>query len=217
MNWYKQDFKPKSNILLICLSSVYDGKINLSKFEWMNSTKDINVKKLYIRDPVHGWWQTYFDGIGIGPHCVAKFINEKVKESDVKRTLIIGHSLGGYGAILFSCLCELDLAISIAPQTYLDDRVYRKYKLNEKYSGLDINKEETDLKVILERYGNNKTKYYLYYGSKHVIDKNYANRIAGYTGVKLFPIESDRHGIARIMRDSGVTNRVISDFINGKI
>ena len=153
MNWVREDFAPNSDALVIALGSFVEGPIDPNKFEWSNITLGLsevnNFKKLFIRDMDFAWWQTKFEGLeGRGPHVVANFIKEKVKESKAKRVMVMGASLGGYGAILFACLCKLDLAVAISPQTYLTEGRYIKYSLHEKYKDLNVNVEETDLAVI---------------------------------------------------------------------
>jgi hypothetical protein len=218
MNWYKEDFAAKSKVLVIALGSAYDKAYDPNKFEWFNTTDTLSTitkfKKLFVKDIIYGWYQTQYEGLdGPGPHYLAKFIKEKIKESGVKRTLILGASMGGYGAILLGCLANLDLAVSISPQTYLSEGRYKKYKLEEKFSGLNINKEETDLKVILKRYGNNHTQYNLYFGKYNASDVAYATRISNFPGVKLFPLESAKHTVASVMRDNGMTKDIILKFI----
>lgn len=217
MEWYKQDFVTEGKALVIPLGSVYDH-YDFDKFEWSTIAEDISIsrrfKKLFIRDMRNSWWQTQFKGLeGYGPHPLAEFIKEKVKESGAERSLIIGASMGGYGAILLACLANLDLAIAISPQTYLTPARYIKNHLDSKFAGIDVNKEETDLKVVLERYGTSKTQYHLYFGKQNDIDVDQASRISNFPGVKLFPLNSDKHTVAKPMRNSGMLKDIILKFI----
>ncbi len=217
MDWYKQDFTSDGKALVIPLGSVHDH-YDFNKFEWSNIAADISIskrfKKLFIRDMKESWWQSQFEGLkGCGPHYLAEFIKEKVKESGAERTLIIGVSMGGYGAILLACLAKLDLAVAISPQTYLTPSRYIKYHLDSKFEGCDVNKEETDLKIILEKYGNNHSKYDIYFGKYNENDLSYATRISQLPGVKLFPLESDKHTVAKLMRNSGMIKDIILNFI----
>ena len=218
MRWYAEDFTPNSDALVIALGSFIEKPIDPNRFEWYNMTLELsaitNFKKLFIRDIDYAWWQTQFEGLkGYGPHVVANFIKEKVKESKAKRVLITGASAGGYGSILFACLCKLDLAIAISPQTSLSEGRYIKYKLHEKYTGLTINKEEIDLKVILERYGNNYSKYHVYFGKYNISDSKNAERISHFPGVELFPLESDKHTVGGFMKNNKMLQNIILKFI----
>jgi len=90
---------------------------------------------------------------------------------------------------------------------------YIKYKLYEKYTGLNINKEEIDLKVILERYGNNYSKYHVYFGKYNISDSKNAARIAHFPGVELFPLESDQHTVGRFMKHNKMLQNIILKFV----
>lgn len=217
MDWYKQDFTIDSKSLVIPLGSVRDN-YDFDKFEWSNISEDISIsrrfKKLFIRDMRNSWWQCKFEGLGgDGPHYLANFIKQKVKESGAERTLVIGSSMGGYGAILLGCLADLDLVIAISPQSYLTPGRYIKNHLDSKFEGLNINKEETDLKVILEKYGNNHTQYDIYFGKHNASDLDHATRISHFPGVNLFPLDSAKHSVSKPMRDSGMLKDIILKFI----
>lgn len=218
MDWYKEVFDEDSDTLVIALHSFWEDDDDPNKWEWWRSTQDISkiapFKKLFIKHAEQSWWQTKFEGVeGYGPHALAKFINEEIKKSSAKRTIIMGMSMGGYGAILFGCLCKADLAIAISPQTYLTQARYKKSGLEKKFTGFDVNREETDLKVILERYNNHFTQYNVYYGRYELNDVAAAERISHFENVKLFPIESSKHTVAKPMIALGIFQKVLIDFI----
>lgn len=221
MDWVKEEFEPKSDVLVIAFHSFFADAIDPNKFEWENSTGVISsivpFKKLFIKHDDCTWWQTEFKGLdGYGPHVLAKFINEEIEKSKAKRVLTMGLSMGGYGAILFGCLCKADLAMAISPQTYLTGHRYKKNNLVEKFKPYDINIEETDLKVVLERYNNNFTQYNIYFGEHNSTDKNMAERISSCNGVKLFPIDSSKHTVAKPMISSGLFKEILLNFIQDK-
>jgi len=218
MIWLKEDFDINSNKLVIAFGSHHVGSLIENKFEWGNMLNDIssimNFKKLIIRDLNCSWWQTSFEEMSeYGPHILANFLTKKIRESGAKKVLAIGASMGGYGSILFGCLCKLDLVISISAQTYFSKSCYRKYKLNKKFKGFYINKKETDLKIILDRYENNHTNFHIYFGENNKEDLNYSNRISNCAGVTLFPVKSARHDLVKEMKTSGMLKTIILDFI----
>jgi hypothetical protein len=218
MNWFKEDFKSNGEALIIPLSSFFGVKNDPNKWEWERGTglleTEIPFKRMFVKDLNEAWFQTPFEGVDGGPHELAKFLSERIKESGAKRVLMIGISLGAYGALLLGCLCKIDLVISISPQTLLTPARYKKNRLHEKFAPYNINKEETDLKVILNRYNNNYTKYKVYYGRYNVTDTMMAENIAGCNGVELFPIESAKHTVVDPMKSSGMIKEILVNFIS---
>jgi hypothetical protein len=224
MNWFKEDFKGNSKHLVIALGSFYEGldrKYNPNQFEWdrtMTEISDINnFKKLYVKDVAISWWHGKFEGLGHGIHVVADFLKKESYKAEVDKVLVIGPSLGGYGALMFTCLCNFDVAIAISPQTNLTNFRYKKNRLNEKFEGLNVNKEETDVKYIMENYGKEKSKYFIFYGDKHSGDVKAANRLSHFPNVFLKPLDSAHHTVARMMKNDGITKDMILKFVRDEL
>lgn len=222
--WSKEEFEDYSESLIIFFGSYSKGAYLPNKFEFMNIVNRIKLKfniafkRLYLKDLNYSWWQTNFDGLaGYGPHVLKEFINIKIRESNCKKVMAMGTSMAGYGAILFTCLCNMDLCVSISPQTFLNTRRRLKYNLYNKFKNFNINEEETDLRVVLERYNNHKSEYHIYFGEKNSTDSNNAKRISDLKGVKLFPVESSLHPATKQMVRENKLNEIIINFINGKI
>jgi hypothetical protein len=218
MNWIKEDFVPKSDSLIIALSSFFGLKNDPNKWEWERGTglleEEMSFKRMFVKDLDEGWWQTKFQGLDDhGPHAIAKYLTDRIKASGSKRTAMMGISLGAYGALLLGCLCKVDLVISISPQTLLTSARYKKNSLAEKYAPYNINKEETDLKVVLNRYNNNFTKYKVYYGRYNGTDTKMAENIKDCNGVELFPLESSKHTVVDLMKSSGLIKELLTNFI----
>jgi len=219
MNWIKEDFSPNSDSLIICLSSFFGVKNDPNKWEWEKSTglllDEVPFKRIFFRDNDKAWYQTRFKGIdGYGPHNLAKFLSGKIKESGAKRVLMMGISMGAYGALMFGCLCKADLVLSISPQTYFTAARWKKNRLEERFAGLNVNLEETDLKVFLERYNNHYTKYNIYYGKLNTTDTKMAERLKEMENVELFPLNSDKHTVVGPLRTSGELRKILLGFIN---
>jgi len=198
--WLFEDYSSDSRTLIICFTS----KVAINKFEWVNlfSSKynHFKCKMLYVRDIKNSWWQTTYSGIeGHGPKPLAKFLNEKIAELDIDRVITMGLSMGGYGAILFGCLLNVDTVFAFSPQTVLNEARYKKSKLHKKFKGLNIDKPFTDLKNVLSDNDNTKTVYHLFYGDKNLHDPQHAKRISNIENVTviLHPIDSKFHTIVK--------------------
>lgn len=187
-------------------------------FEWLKTIKYLEKKytfsKMWIQDPTNAYWQGKYDNVpGYGPHALAEFVNNKILESGATKILIIGVSMGGYGAILLGCLCNVDVVLAISPQTQILEYRKQKYHLKEKWQGLNINIEELDLKNVLTKYDTRKTIYKIFYGDKNTYDSNYAKRMSDFSNVKLFPVDSRKHTIARFLIDNGTLQKHLKSFL----
>ena len=125
--------------------------------------------------------------------------------------------MGGYGALMFTCLCHFDVAIAISPQTILNSHRYKKNNLHKKFKGLNVNKDETEIQYIIEKYGCLKSKYFVYYGDKNGADTAQAKRLEKFPNVFLKPLDSAHHTVAKLMRRSGMTEEIILNFVRDKL
>jgi len=186
-------------------------------FEWQNLFKykynDLDFKKLFVADIHNSWWHTKFGNLpGTGPLTLKKFLDEKIKEANVEKTLFVGVSMGGYGAILFGCLMEATKVISVSPQTYLTEMRRRK-SLNKKFEGYDIDESFTDLKDVLKRTKNDKTIYKIWHGSLNKTDIKAANRISNLKNVYVNTVNSSNHVVIKPLLKSGKFRDEIVDFL----
>jgi len=211
--FYIQDFK-NSTHLIIAMSGYGQN------FEWFRSIKHYATKyefsKFWLRDTSSAYWHGKLPGVDIGVLNLAKVIIEKIIESKAKKVMMVGLSMGGYGALLFGCLCNVDLVVSFSGQTYLPNHRRIKFKLYEKWKNIEINENEIDLKILFNEYNKcNKTVYKLFYGNTNVGDFKYANHMKGQRGVELFPVNTHRHNTAAPVIKSGIFDKIMRDFLNG--
>jgi len=223
MKWIKEDFS-NSKHLVIALGSFYEGldrKYDPKQFEWDRRLTEISkiqeFSKLYVKDAINSWWHGKFEGLGHGIHIISDFLKQEAKKANAEKVMVIGPSMGGYGALMFTCLCNFDVAIAISPQTWLTPFRYKKNRLAEKFEGLNVNKEETDIKVMIEKYGISKSRYFIYYGEKHSGDVQAAKRLEHFPNVFLKPLDSAHHTVAKLMRDTGITEDIILKFVRNKL
>ena len=106
-SWYRYDFSNDSPYLIVGFGSVrmFDRKKNKG-FEWDNILKYkfnyLNFNRMFVGDINNSWWHTTYEGLdGYGPYVLKDFLCSKIKECGATKTLFLGVSMGGYGAILF--------------------------------------------------------------------------------------------------------------------
>jgi len=164
--WFLEDFSSNSKHLVVAFGSFRmfnTPKSGKRGFEWKKlfkyKYKDLEFNKLFVADSRNSWWHTEFGDLpGIGPPTLTKFLYEKIEKSNAEKTLFVGVSMGGYGAILFGCLTEATKVMAFSPQTFLSKGRRNRF-LTEKFEGYDVDESMTDLKPILENSTNDKTIY----------------------------------------------------------
>lgn len=159
----------KSPYTVAALSSASIGKD--VRFEWQKTLEDMGVNALHIADDARSWWHSCIDD--------ALEIIDKHRAN-----LIIGASMGGYGALLFGGILGVPVR-AFAPQTSLYDRRWEeqlaKVRKETKYP------EYIKLNMSGEQYE-------IHYCAHEEEDRQHAERLPG---VKRVPYECDHHLIAQ--------------------
>ncbi len=212
--FYMQDFIGEEHLIIAMSGYGQD-------FEWFRTMKkygvDLPFNKLWLRDLKASYWHGIFPGVGVGPFEFAEFIKEKIEESKSKKVLMMGLSMGGYGATLFGCLCNVDLVLSFSGQSHLPKFRRDKYNLDEKWNGLNVDRKYTDLKNIFKEYNsNNKTAYKLFFGKENKTDRSHVERLESERGVKLYPIDTNSHNSTGPALKSGLAGKIIRGFLKSK-
>jgi len=184
-----------------------------NRFNFWNILKDLNAKKVFLKDQYHAWYQK---GISKEVNTVSKVANELkkiIEEKKPKHTVFIGDSAGGCAAILFGHLVGADSVLSFNAQTFVTQELRLKHRDDrwqetaDKY--LDEN-EGFNLRQAL-RYHNGKTKYYLFYSNGHGLDRIHNENLGTTGGVTLVPINSNYHGVAGELKKLGYLKDLLVD------
>lgn len=210
--FYIQDFNQSSHLIIAFSGYAQD-------FEWFGNIRkyetEYKFSKFWLRDLAKAYWHGKLPGIECGVIPLSCFIKEKIKESNAKKVMMIGLSMGGYAAILFGCLCNVDLVLSFSGQTHLPENRRKKYKLYERWKNIEIDENNIDLKILFNNYNyNNKTEYKLFYGEGYKPDIGYAKRLSGCRGVELIPVNSNKHNSVSAAKNQGFVDLYIKEFLS---
>jgi hypothetical protein len=185
----------------------------LPRFEFVKSLEELNISCLFVRDVNRHWYHSGVAGLGDDIPSVASSINEYARRHPVVATL--GHSMGGYAALMFGALCEVDVTIATAPQVSIagEDRwAWKDVRWRKKIvetRGLSKTPEYFNLRNLLSR--PHKTRHSVYYGQGHDPDNKHAEHIADVSGVHVTALTSGGHNSAKVLRDSGRLQELLTD------
>ena len=163
-------------------------------FEFLNfiSSTYKDVDAVFYRDQKQAWYHDGIHGLSDNITTTADHLSRLVKNYD--KVIFLGVSAGGYAAILFGSLCNVDHVLSFTPQTLLDDRCHAKL------SGYK------DLKRVI-----NSTTKYLVYGDMKGVGKHAFRHCANvdcFPNVKVIRMENV---VLKVLRDSGALKGLIDE------
>jgi hypothetical protein len=132
--------------------------------------------------------------------------------------------MGGYAALLYGALLEVDEVHAFAGQTFLPARrgrifwktVYaRNWAILRKHAELllDSHLDRTyyDLRVPMRDASARGTNFNLYYSSDDTRDVQHARHVTDIPGVRLHARTSGGHHVGMLMRDNGELAIVLND------
>lgn len=204
-----------SKNLIITFGGIKEG-IGMPVFEFYNSFVGLSCDKVFIKDVNQAWYHK-----GINKNVNDIFMIKNLLESIIKRksynkVLLIGNSMGGYAAILFGILLNVDNVIAFSPQTFLNriNRLrYRDKRWSVQISNVYLNNKDQkkfyDLKSFLmeNKYDTNID---VYYSLNDKLDSKHSIRLKKQKRVNLFPIEKGNHNLIRVLRDEGKLLEIIN-------
>jgi len=159
------------------------------QWEWERSAQECDIHAFFV-DPQdrREWFHDCIDEL-------LRILRPKVKD---KKLLVVGHSMGGYGALLLAHLLG-GASLSFSPQT---DRSPAKYSMDIKKYG---HQEWFNLTELVKG-----KHHHIYYGVRNEIDKSEAERM----DCSLYPLDTREHNVALVLRGQGKLVETLNKHIN---
>lgn len=211
----------KSDTLLILFAGM-GWKDSIPTFIFYNFLKSYtNVDKLFLRDINCRY---YIAGIknstGDFKETIEMYRN-LINRKKYKKVIAMGCSSGGFAAILYGQLLNIDKVIAFNPQTVLNDNkenligdIYNAPKTCKWLRSLHLEDSEYQKALDLNNYRPFKTKIEIHYsvnGNKG-IDKKHAKYIES-SNCSTVEHQGSKHMIALTLRDTGKLKNIIDEAI----
>lgn len=208
------DFSSESSTLLIAFAGLA-GKIGMPVFEFSNLTRGLDVKRIFVRDPRLIWYHHGLPGIGDSIEDIVSHIGMLAAGKGIKKTVVVGNSMGGYAAILFGCLLDADEVLAFSPKTFINP--YRRlicldtgawphmWRLQRSRRA---RKDLFDLKAVLRSRKPN-TSIHVHFSVRKIVDIVHALRIRKCPHVHLHLYGKGGHGLIRLLKNSGKLEQIL--------
>ncbi len=200
---------------MVSFGGIQQG-LGIPVFEFFNSISDIPCDKLFLRDFSQAWYQKGVDSRLNHIDKIITYIQDKTRKNRYDKICFLGNSMGGYAAILFGSIINVDTVISFAPQTFIN-RFHRminrdkrwQNQMNQVYAFEKKRKDFFDLKKYLKKNNSYKTQINIYYSPKDILDKKHAERLKDLNNIILNPIKEGGHAVVKVVRDNGELKSLI--------
>lgn len=200
--------------LLVSFGGIKQG-LGIPVFEFFNSIADIPCDKIFLRDFNQAWYQKGVDAELNHIDKITVYLKETIEKKGYENVCFLGNSMGGYAAILFGTLLNVNTVIAFAPQTFVDriNRILqRDFRWRQQISRVHSNpkkrKDYFDLNPHLASTEYD-TELNIYYSPNHRLDNKHATRLKGQKHVVLHAINEGGHSIAKTVRNNGELTSLI--------
>ncbi len=209
-----EDFQNRKN-LLVSFGGISQG-LGIPLFEFFNSISDIDCDKVYLRDFKQAWYQKGVDNQIDSIIKVNEYLGEIIKTKKYEKVCFMGNSMGGYAAILFGTMLNVDKVISFSPQSYINK--WNRFRFSDKrwqnqissiYNYENKKPEYFDLNHYLKKNKPYKTQINIFYSSNHQLDKKHAERLKKRNNITLHSFTDGGHEVVKKLRDSGELKSLI--------
>ena len=127
------------------------------KTSLLNISEECKFDTLFLRNHKHHWYLGKLKEIGTGVNEIKNFLKKQI--STYNKIIFVGSSMGGYGALLYGSLLDVDFIVAPIPQT--DLRYVRKHiPKNREYRRVSRLKDYQKYKN-LNNFISKKTKYFV--------------------------------------------------------
>lgn len=179
-------------------------------FEFARQLADIEVGQVMLRDPQRRWYHGGVPGAGTDIEDLRHALARLLSRHRPRRTITLGTSAGGYAALLFGRLLEVDHVLAFAPQTRLvapgDSRT--PVLLDALHSAVGADHHLLDLRHI-PAAAEDRTRVDIYYSRHDALDCRHALHLSGQPGVVLHELDCEGHRIIPQLKHTGALGRIL--------
>jgi len=213
--------KTNSKFLFIVFGGAANKVAGERPLVFINYLKNAGCDVIFLRDFEKSWYHLGVNTVGGNIDEVAEFLKKTANEYETVITW--GNSMGGYASILFSSLINADMCFSFVPQTFIDEKNRKIFgdrdnKQKSKICSISTTPQYFDLKNYLQTKITNqeKTKFYVFYGTKSRLDKIHTERMKVLNSFYIFGIEGSDHLAAQTLKKMGFIENLINKITESK-
>ncbi|MBV7410881.1 hypothetical protein [Maritimibacter sp. DP1N21-5] len=201
-------FRGTSDALNVCFAGIGLGPDEVQPIEFARTaTMDGRDNALFISDGTRSW----FNRPGLLEN-VAKLVEEYAAEIGARIVRTLGHSMGGFMALILPSVTRVDVAVAYAPQASVhpeiagDDMRWMNWRAR---IGTHRIRSVTD-------HLNDTTRYYVFHG-KHPRERFQRDRFAPRENLMHIVIPATVHNVPQRLRRAGILDKVTGACFDGRL
>ncbi|WP_373533139.1 hypothetical protein [Vampirovibrio sp.] len=192
----------------------------------LEATTQRPLNRVLVRDCSNGWYHREIPGLGQHVDAVAESLGQVIAMIQPSVVITIGQSMGGYAAILFGILLNVDRILSFGPLSFLTVAQALTYHDRRWLSVmLDLQENPPPVQYLdlptLFRERHCQSDLRIFFGTQPNagatesvnLDVLHAFRYAALPQCQLFPYPHSGHAVVQHLIDQGQMDRVLAQHI----
>lgn len=204
-----------SSVLLVSFGGIRAGT-GLPGFEFRRMLSAHPCDQVFVRDLEQAWYQR-----GSRPEArsvpeLAGWLRRFIEDGGYTRVVFVGNSMGGYAAILFGAMLDVDHALAIAPQTFVQWRrriLYRDPRWRRQVLRLHLatrsHRRYRDLVATLRHHRPQRLSVEVHYAPNDLLDRVHATYLAERWPIDLREHPNGGHQVVKHLRDTGELDAIL--------
>jgi hypothetical protein len=176
-------------------------KLNFPVYEFFETTQTLGCSRILLWDRYYMYYHHGVDRKRRDWPSLLDYLKREIARLRPQTIFCIGVSSGGYAAMIAGHYLGADYVHAFGPQTKIavDKEGIRNARFRFNRWRLSISRrvfmEVLDLVPMLQK-PNGKTKFFVHYGARHKIDREFAERVVGLPSVVTLGYPINSHGVA---------------------
>ncbi len=185
-------------------------RLGMPPAEFLKTFMVKNMNTVFVKDFKQCWYQQGLLALSNNTRSSVELIKKQIP-SRQEKVYTIGTSAGGFAAILFGVLLDVDKVIVFGPQTIVTKQVFQRFKgVDSRIADINFADELLDLKKLLETT-QYKGSIHIHFANSNRIDRIAAERLKDFEQVHLHPWETNAHNVAGWLKKENKLESILSE------
>lgn len=163
---------------------------------------DLSVSRIFLRDQFQVWYFNGVRGLSTDIRTTVEAVRTHIERLQPNKIITTGVSGGGFAAILFGILLEVDRIVALNPQSLLRRNV-ECFAHGNLYRLKWTNPFEAPYRDLLNLRIPKQTHLVVAYGQDDPVDSFHSGRLEAMGDVEFMRLGGLHHNVGPALRDSG--------------
>lgn len=206
----------KGRALIVSFSAATPAEVD-GGYAFLNVMSPVAAEKLFLVDPFEALYTKGIPGVGNDFWEISRYIKEVRDRRKSSRVLTIGHSAGGFAALVTGAILGADLIHVFNPPTSLaSEKLFRDKRLFRRSQIVGgRNREVSDLAEFLSVHMPRTTCAFVHYSALNSIDRKRSLLLDDLPNIHLVKYPFWEHNLARYLARSGAITQILQNSVHG--